>query len=97
MAGNVEWELEGSAEYFEGEMTYKNGVTYAELQIDSVTDETCGTYVCTATTEETSVSHKTGKSKAENNFKRCIIFFKKLFVFSIMSVFQTSFSNYFHF
>ena len=60
MATTVEWELEGSAEYFEGQTTYKDGITYAELQIDSLTDETCGTYVCTASTAETAISEKTG-------------------------------------
>ena len=61
-ANQVEWELEGSAEYFEGEMVYKNGVTFAELQIESVTDETCGTYVCTASSESNSIQHKTGST-----------------------------------
>ena len=64
-ANQVEWELEGSAEYFEGEMIYKNGVTFAELQIESVTDETCGTYVCTASAESTTVKHKTGTKYEE--------------------------------
>ena len=44
----VDWELEGSAEYFEGETIYKNGTTFATLTIDEVTEDTCGTYVCTA-------------------------------------------------
>lgn len=44
----VDWELEGSAEYFEGETVYKNGTTFATLTIDEVTEETCGTYICTA-------------------------------------------------
>ena len=55
----VEWDLEGSAEYFEGEMTYKNGVTTAQLLIDSVTDATSGTYICTASAGGTKISRKT--------------------------------------
>ena len=55
----VDWELEGSAEYFEGETVYKNGKTYSSLTIDAVTDETCGTYICTAMTNEKTFVTKT--------------------------------------
>jgi len=55
----VDWELEGSAEYFEGETVYKDGKTYSSLTIDAVTDETCGTYICTAMTNEKTFVTKT--------------------------------------
>ena len=63
-------------------MIYKNGVTFAELQIESVTDETCGTYVCTASAESTTVKHKTGTKYEELKmiFRR---FNSKYFLFDL--------------
>ena len=55
----MDWELEGSAEYFESETVYKNGVTHSKLTIDQLTDETCGTYICTAMTSNATYVSRT--------------------------------------
>ena len=55
----MDWELEGSAEYFESETVYKNGVTHSKLTIDQLTEDTCGTYICTAMTENATYVSRT--------------------------------------